>query len=135
MLFNKYDPQFKQPDGSYLLAQTARTALVQVGVASKTLQDPQQAPAAAGGSTSSIYSADGRMRASRHLPPRPRGRLPSSGWSPRSSCCQRQRQLFNSPDKRGLYAQPLNRQLKLVGLGPSTTPIRTSRCSRYAKAK
>lgn len=68
MLFNKYDPQFKQPDGSYLLVQTARTALVQVGVASKTLQDPQQAPAAAGGSTSSIYSADGRMRASRHLP-------------------------------------------------------------------
>ena len=121
MLFNRYDPQFKQPDGSYLLAQTARTALVQVGVASDTLQDPQQAPAAAGGSTFSIYSADRRTRVQAPPPAAP-WKAPQLWVEPPQQLLSAAAATFNSPDKWQPYAQPLNRQLKLVGLGSLNGP-------------
>jgi two-component system, OmpR family, sensor histidine kinase TrcS len=95
------------------------TALVQVGVISKTMQNPQQAPAAAGGSTFSIYSGDRRTLVQAPRPAVP-GKAPQQWVEPPQQLLAAA--TFNSRDKRQPDAQPLTRQLKLVGLGSLNGP-------------
>jgi len=103
----------------YLLAQTARSASVEVGIAAKEWgrTDPQQSVhAAAGGSNFAVYSAGGRMLDQPRLPTVP-GKAPPPWVEPQPQLLTAAAATFNDSRKQRPDTQPLSRLLKLGGLG------------------
>lgn len=102
----------------YLLSQTARSASVEVGVATKEWQrnDSQQSvPSAIGGSIFSIYSAGGQVLAQPSRPTVP-GKASAPWVEPPHQLLAAAAADFNSAGKLRPDTQPLTRLLKLGGL-------------------
>ena len=108
----------------YLLGQTGRSASVEVGVAAKEWQwsgSQQPAPSAIGASIFSIYSPGGQVLAQPSQPRVP-GKAPAPWVDPPPALLAAAAADFNSAGKLRPDAQPLNRLLKLGGLGSLNGP-------------